>query len=88
MRFHIALGLLISGSAIAFSSPGEGIQRRPRILKNDRSVSPRQDSPVAPDTASDCTYYDTAPSVYDTCEIFQDSWGLTFEQFFNYVRCL
>ncbi|CAA9966826.1 hypothetical protein PTMSG1_10185 [Pyrenophora teres f. maculata] len=84
MRFHNALGLLISGSALAFSSPEERIRRRTGTLRNDRSIGPRQNGPVAPDTASDCTYYDTASNGWDTCEIFQDSWGLTFEQFFDY----
>jgi hypothetical protein len=86
MRLQIALGLLLSGSAFALSGSEKRRQRQAGSLSNDRNLSPRQDGPVAPGTASDCTYYDTALSGYDTCEAFQDSWALTFEQFFDYVR--
>ncbi|KNG50447.1 hypothetical protein TW65_02198 [Stemphylium lycopersici] len=80
MWFYIALGMLILGSALAFSSPEERIQRRAEILKNDRTISPQHNGPVAPDTASDCedmvlrrdnqdadskTYYNIAYAIID-----------------------
>ena len=70
MRLQIALGPLLSGSALALSGPENRGQRQAGSLKNDRSIGPRQDGPVAPDTASDCTYYDTALTGYNTCEAF------------------
>jgi hypothetical protein len=86
MRLQVVLELLLSGGALALSGSEKRKQRQAGDLKNDRSIGRRQDGPVAPDTASDCTYYDTAVTGYDTCETFLDSWGLTFEQFFDYVR--
>ena len=45
----------------------------------------RQDGPVAPGTATDCTYYDTARSERYTCAFFEENWGLTHEQFVDYA---
>ena len=87
MRVQVAFVLLLSSSAFALSGSEKRRQRKGGILKNDRNISPRQDGLVAPGTALDCTYYDTALNGYNTCEAFQDSWGLTFDQFFDYVRC-
>ena len=70
MRLQIALGPLLSGSALALSGPENRGQRQAGSLKNDRSIGPRQDGPVAPDTASDCTCYDRALTGYNTCEAF------------------
>jgi hypothetical protein len=48
-------------------------------------VSKRQDGPTAPDTASDCTYWDTAYDSSMTCQYFEDGWSLTHAQFLDYV---
>jgi hypothetical protein len=45
----------------------------------------RQDGTVDPDIASDCTYYDTAQDSSMNCAYFEDYWGLTHEQFLDYV---
>ncbi|RHZ63585.1 LysM peptidoglycan-binding domain-containing protein [Aspergillus thermomutatus] len=44
----------------------------------------RQDGPVDPGTAADCTWYDTALDKTYTCEWFERNWGLTHEQFVSY----
>jgi hypothetical protein len=46
----------------------------------------RQDGPVDPGTASDCTYYDTALDSTYTCEYFEFNWGLSHEDFVSYVN--
>jgi hypothetical protein len=49
-------------------------------------VSRRQDGPVDPGTAADCTYYDTALDSSYTCAWFEFNWGLSHEDFVSYVR--
>ncbi|ETS75314.1 hypothetical protein PFICI_12258 [Pestalotiopsis fici W106-1] len=44
----------------------------------------RQDGPVAPGTATDCTWYDTAYDSSFTCGFFEKSWGLTHAEFVDY----
>ncbi|GAB1211881.1 hypothetical protein ATERTT37_001005 [Aspergillus terreus] len=44
----------------------------------------RQDGPLDPGTASDCTYYDTALDSIYTCEYFEFNWGLSHEDFVSY----
>ncbi|KAF3389261.1 LysM domain-containing protein [Penicillium rolfsii] len=44
----------------------------------------RQDGPVDPGTASDCTWYDTARDSTYTCEWFELNWGLSHEDFVSY----
>lgn len=46
----------------------------------------RQDGPVDPSTASDCTWYDTAVDKSYDCEYFADQWGITRDDFVSYVR--
>ncbi|CAD6446761.1 ebb40fb2-5fe2-4202-a0f0-7e45d98b00a8 [Sclerotinia trifoliorum] len=45
---------------------------------------PRQDGPVDPGTATDCTYYDTAYDSSYTCAYFEESWGLTHADFIDW----
>ncbi|EDN97659.1 hypothetical protein SS1G_12513 [Sclerotinia sclerotiorum 1980 UF-70] len=44
----------------------------------------RQDGPVDPGTATDCTYYDTAYDSSYTCAYFEESWGLTHADFIDW----
>jgi hypothetical protein len=48
-------------------------------------MSKRQDGPTAPDTASDCLYWDTMFDSSMECKYFEDGWGITHEQFLDYV---
>jgi hypothetical protein len=79
MRSSILFELFLASTAV--SLPGGGSRRDYR----EGYIGRRQDGPVAPDTASDCTYHDTARAGFNTCAAFQSDWGLTFEQFFDYV---
>jgi len=79
MRYSIVFDLLLVGAAVAL--PGAGRKRD----YSEGHIGRRQDGPVAPDTASDCSYYDTARTGFSTCAAFQSDWGLTFDQFFDYV---
>ncbi|KAI4694249.1 uncharacterized protein J4E84_002831 [Alternaria hordeiaustralica] len=78
MRYSIVFDLLLVGAAVAL--PGAGRKRD----YSEGHIGRRQDGPVAPDTASDCSYYDTARTGFSTCAAFQSDWGLTFDQFFDY----
>jgi hypothetical protein len=51
-------------------------------------VSKRQDGPTAPDSAPDCTFWDTMLDSSMDCKYFEDGWGMTHEQFLNYVSNL
>ncbi|KAF2012853.1 carbohydrate-binding module family 50 protein [Aaosphaeria arxii CBS 175.79] len=53
-----------------------------RSLK--RSNSRRQEGPVDPDTAKDCTYYDTALDSSFTCKFFEDNWIISHEDFVDW----
>ncbi|RYO96244.1 hypothetical protein DL763_003318 [Monosporascus cannonballus] len=44
----------------------------------------RQDGPIDPGTAPDCTYYDTAYDESMDCQYFEDSWSLSHADFVNY----
>lgn len=48
----------------------------------------RQTGPVAPGTAADCTYYDTAVDSSYICDFFQSDWGLSAADFLDYVSLL
>lgn len=43
------------------------------------------DTPAAPDTIEDCTYWQVATET-DTCESIARDWAITLEQFNTYVR--
>ncbi|KAH7249578.1 hypothetical protein B0J15DRAFT_468111 [Fusarium solani] len=45
----------------------------------------RQDGPTDPGIPSDCTYWDTAINEKYDCGFFESDWGLTHEQFVEYV---
>ena len=45
------------------------------------------DTPAAPDTVEDCTYWQVATET-DTCESIAKDWAITLEQFNTYVRHL
>ncbi|GIK02896.1 hypothetical protein Aspvir_006959 [Aspergillus viridinutans] len=47
-------------------------------------LSRRQDGPVDPGTAADCTYYDTALDSSYTCKWFEFNWGLSHEDLVSY----
>lgn len=47
----------------------------------------RQDGPVDPSTAKDCTYFDTAIDKTYTCQYFEQTWGLSAADFLDWV-CL
>ena len=49
-------------------------------------LSRRQDGPVDPGTAADCTWYDTARDKTYTCQWFEVNWGLSHQDFVSYVR--
>ena len=51
-------------------------------------VSKRQDGPTAPDSAPDCTFWDTMLDSSMDCKYFEDGWGMTHEQFLDYVSNL
>jgi hypothetical protein len=51
-------------------------------------IGKRQDGPTAPDTASDCSFWDTMYDSSMDCKYFEDGWGLTHEQFLDYVSHL
>ncbi|GIJ81614.1 hypothetical protein Asppvi_000113 [Aspergillus pseudoviridinutans] len=47
-------------------------------------LSRRQDGPVDPGTATDCTWYDTALDKTYTCQWFEFNWGLSHQDFVSY----
>jgi hypothetical protein len=49
-------------------------------------VTRRQDGPVDPSTASDCTWYDTVTDKSEDCDYFAEEWGITRDDFVSYVR--
>lgn len=44
----------------------------------------RQDGPVDPGTAADCTYWETALDTSYTCAYYQDSWGISAADFLDW----
>ncbi|PKY05239.1 hypothetical protein P168DRAFT_326936 [Aspergillus campestris IBT 28561] len=50
----------------------------------DPRLHRRQDGPVDPGTAADCTWYDTALDPAYTCERFELYWGLSHGDFVSY----
>lgn len=44
----------------------------------------RQDGPVDPGTAADCTYWETALDSSYTCAYYQDSWGISAADFLDW----
>jgi len=45
----------------------------------------RQDGPVDPRTASDCTYFETALDKSYDCKYYQNRWGLSAADFLDWV---
>jgi hypothetical protein len=83
MRCH--LFLTIGALSLVFGTVhGSSHAKSPRSPRT--SLNKRQDGPVAPDTASDCTYFDTALDSSMTCAYIEDYWGISHEQFLDYVR--
>ena len=78
MRPQIVFGTLLAGTAAASSNI-------PGVLRGAEIIQKRQTGPVSPDTASDCTYWDTALEGFNTCVDFQSAWEITFDNFFDYV---
>ncbi|KAH4183220.1 hypothetical protein HBI16_217600 [Parastagonospora nodorum] len=81
MRFHsfLVLGAISLTSSTAYASSSTETTHGHR-----RSLSRRQDGPIAPDTATDCTYYEMARDSSMNCGFFEQDWGLTHEQFVDY----
>ncbi|RYP17573.1 hypothetical protein DL765_004428 [Monosporascus sp. GIB2] len=52
-------------------------------IQEQRAVR-RQDGPIDPGTAPDCTCYDTAYDESMDCQYFEDSWSLSHADFVNY----
>lgn len=48
-------------------------------------VAKRQDAPTAPDTASDCTWFETVVDSSVDCQYLEESYELTHKQFVDYV---
>ena len=69
-------GLLIA--AVAASRDGHKRTRR-------QGSDDNREGPVEPDTASDCTYFDTARSASDNCAHFEAWWGTSHEDFVKWV---
>lgn len=44
-----------------------------------------REGPIEPDTASDCTYFDTAHSPSDNCTHFEEWWAISHEDFVKWV---
>lgn len=76
LRFQVFCRLALSVTATAL--PGATSMRNLNY-----SLERRQDGPVAPDIASECTYYDAAISDFTTRATLEENWNLTFEQFFD-----
>jgi hypothetical protein len=76
MHFSLSLlqGLLIAGAAAS----------RQRIHRQGSEDG--REGPVEPDTAADCTYFDTARSASDDCAHFASWWGISEEDFIRMVR--
>lgn len=72
-----APSLLVSGLLVvtAMAVPGK---RRDRVVR-------RQDGPVDDGTVADCTFWDTALDQSYTCAYFEEAWGLSHDQFVEYV---
>lgn len=45
----------------------------------------RQDGPIDPGIAADCTYFDTARDASWTCAFFEQDWGITHDNFIEWV---
>jgi hypothetical protein len=48
-------------------------------------VAKRQDAPIAPGTASDCSWFEIAIDSSVDCQYLEESYELTHEQFLDYV---
>lgn len=73
------LAFILSASLASAEATVQRGSARDRLLR-------RQNGPVAPGTAADCTWYDTALSESYTCAFFEEDWGLTHEEFVDYVQ--
>ncbi|KAF3031360.1 hypothetical protein E8E11_000246 [Didymella keratinophila] len=81
MRCHSFL--TIGALSLVFGTVhGTSLADSPR--SPETSLNKRQDGPVAPDTASDCTYFDTVLDSSMTCAYIEDYWGISHEQFLDY----
>lgn len=78
LTMHLSLpllqGLLIAGAAAS----------RQRIQRQGSDDG--REGPVEPDTAADCTFFDTARSAADDCAHFASWWGISEEDFIKMVR--
>lgn len=78
MRPRIALGALLTGTAAA-------LPNQQGVLRGVKIVQRQQTGPVSPNTASDCTYSDTALEEFNSYANFQSAWELTSDNFFDYA---
>jgi hypothetical protein len=72
LSFAFVQGLLIAGAAAS----RQGHRRVQRQGSEDG-----REGPVEPDTAPDCTFFDTARSASDDCAHFSSWWGISEEDF-------
>ncbi|KAK4182040.1 hypothetical protein QBC35DRAFT_457704, partial [Podospora australis] len=49
-----------------------------------RQTDDNREGPVEPDTAADCTWFDTAHDASYTCEYFATWWGISVADFISY----
>jgi hypothetical protein len=70
--------------ALGFASASPSGFKRDQAQRHGQQHVTRQTGTVPPDTASDCTFYDTAVDSTYTCAYFEENWGLTHAEFVDY----
>ncbi|KAL8365067.1 hypothetical protein RB595_004061 [Gaeumannomyces hyphopodioides] len=71
MRFLLFQWLIVAGTAALAAT------RRARAFR-------RQDGPVDPGTAPDCTYWETALDGSYDCRYYEDSWDISHADFLDW----
>jgi len=66
---------------IAFAGPAMRY-----LITNTLTAATSPQGPTDPGVAADCTWYGTILKPLDNCEEFATDWGMTLEQFLEYVR--
>lgn len=69
---------ILQGLALALSA----------VSAQGRVHNRRQNGPVDPSTASDCTLFDDAVDATYTCKYFEDLWALPHKDFVDWVSVL
>ncbi|KXX76783.1 hypothetical protein MMYC01_209123 [Madurella mycetomatis] len=76
MQFLFALHWVLIAAAAASR---DGFKRGRRQGSEDG-----REGPIEPDTASDCTYFDTVHTPSDNCTYFEQWWGISHEDFIKW----